>query len=278
MDKSHKVNGFVGFFYIFDKVYQPYNMKILLILFSIMSIQSVLAQNTLSGSVFHLADLPKLEDENRVFRQIFKNQSTEFIEKISIHHSTLKPGHTLRPSHAQETEEELIIIQEGELTVTLDNETKTLGSGSVLLILPKSDQMMNNLGKTNVSYYVLIYKSKLPKGLEKAGQSKMYDWKEIGFKPHDKGGRRDFFDRPTAMFSRMEMHVTTLNAALKSHELHKHLAEEIILMVEGKAKMQIGDKVFEGSKGDLFFLPSNQLHNLTNVGGESATYFAFQFN
>jgi (S)-ureidoglycine aminohydrolase len=253
-------------------------MKSLLILALLMSAQSILAQNPLAGSVFHLYDLPKVEDENRIFRQIFRNQSTEFVEKISIHHSTLKPGHKLRQSHAQEVDEELIIIQEGELTVTLDGETKTLGPGSVLVIFPKSDQMMNNLSKSNVSYYVLIYKSKSPRALSESVKSVMYDWQNLVFRPHDKGGRRDVFDRPTTMFSRMEMHVTTLNQGLKSHEPHKHLAEEIILVKDGKVSMQIDGQTFEGGKGDLFFLPSNKLHNLTNIGSEPTTYFAFQFN
>ena len=164
------------------------------------------------------------------------------------------------------------------MTVTLNNETKLLGAGSVLLILPGDDQMMNNLSNEDVSYFVLIYKSKRPRSKNNSGVSEMYNWNEIVYKPHEKGGRRDFFDRPTSMFSRMEMHVTTLNTGLKSHEPHKHLAEEMILIVDGKVQMQIGDGRYDGSKGDLFFLPSNQLHNLTNTDNKSVTYFAFQFN
>lgn len=243
-----------------------------------MSLNPNFAQNLLQGKVFRLNELQKMEDESRVFRQIMKNEQTTFMEKLSIHHSTLKPGHKLRPSHAQEIDEELIIIQDGILTVTINNETKELGKGSVLLIMPNDNQMMNNLGKSDVSYYVLIYKSKTPRKSQEVAKSQMVDWNSITFKPHDKGGRRDFFDRPTAMFNRVEMHVTTLNEGLNSHPPHKHIAEEMILMVDGNARMQIGENFYEGSKGDLFFLPSNQLHNLTNIGKSSTTYFAFQFN
>ena len=243
-----------------------------------MSINTVFSQNLLQGQVFHLYELPKNEDDSRVFRQIIKNEQTDFMEKISIHHSTLKPGHKLRPAHAQEVDEELIIIQEGVLTVTINDETKELGPGSALLIMPKDMQQMNNLSKNDVSYFVLIYKSKNQKHKQVLAKSQMVDWNTVVFKPHDKGGRRDFFDRPTAMFDRVEMHVTTLNEGLNSHAPHKHIAEEMILLVNGNARMQIGESFYEGSKGDLFFLPSNQLHNLTNIGKGPTTYFAFQFN
>ena len=49
-------------------------------------------------------------------------------------------------------------------------------------------------------------------------------------------------------------------------------------MVQGNAKMQIGTSFYEGTAGDLFFLPSNAPHNLINIGEGQAIYFAFQFN
>jgi (S)-ureidoglycine aminohydrolase len=253
-------------------------MKILLTALFCMSINAAFSQNLLQGKVIHFDKLSKNEDESRVFRQILKNEQTDFMEKISIHHSTLKPGHKLRPSHAQEIDEELIIIQDGLLTVTIEGQTKELGAGSVLLIMPKDMQQMNNLSNKDVNYFVLIYKSKSPREKEEIVKSQIVDWTNLIFKPHDKGGRRDFFDRPTAMFNRVEMHVTTLNEGLNSHLPHKHIAEEMILLVDGNARMQIGEHFYEGSKGDLFFLPSNQLHNLTNIGKGPTTYFAFQFN
>lgn len=253
-------------------------MKFKFCLILLISINTLTAQNMLQGNVYNLASLPKMEDDNRVFRQLFKNEQTQFIENFSIHHSTLKPGHKLRPSHAQESAEELIIIQEGVLTVTIEKQTKEVGPGGVLLILKGDEQQMNNLSKDNVSYFVLIYTSKRENAKETQGISQIVNWEDIVFKPHEKGGRRDFLDRPTGMFNRLEMHVTTLKEGLKSHDPHKHTPEEIILMVDGTAKMQIGDKFYEGIKGDLFFLPSNQYHNLTNIGTGPATYFAFQFN
>ena len=228
-----------------------------------------------------MKNLPQTVDSNRISTQILRGGSTNALENLRIHYSTLKAGHKLRPSHKQQNDEELIIVREGKLTVTINNKTKTVGVGSVLLIMPGDEQMMNNLDTSNASYYVFIYRSKTPKasvGADTSGGSLILDWNDIAFKPHDKGGRRDFFNRPTAMLKRFEMHVTNLNQGLKSHEPHTHFAEEIILMVQGNAKMQIGNAFYEGTAGDLFFLPSNAPHNLINMGEGQAIYFAFQFN
>jgi (S)-ureidoglycine aminohydrolase len=110
-----------------------------------------------------------------------------------------------------------------------------------------------------------------------AGGSLIKNWDKIVFKPHEKGGRRDFFDTPTAMCKRFEMHVTTLKPGLKSHDPHTHTANEIIIVIDGKTEMQIGNNFFKGKAGSVYFLGSNILHGIGNDGGETCSYFAFQF-
>jgi (S)-ureidoglycine aminohydrolase len=251
---------------------------ILLIVLSVINLNVFAQNNTLLGGVFKLDELTKIEDNNLIRIPVIKNLSSTFLENISIHHTELKPGHALRASHKQIINEELIIIEEGNLTVTVNNKTKILGPGSVLIILPGDEQTINNLSDKNTSYLVFIYKGKKQTADSLKGKSLVLDWQETVLKTHDKGGRRDFFDRPTSATIRFEMHVTSLNVGLKSHEPHKHLAEEFIFMFNGQAKMNVGGITYNGKKGDLFFLPSNQFHNLINTGNEAAVYFAFQLN
>lgn len=257
-------------------------MKNLLLLAFLLSTFSLFGQkDTVVGQVFTLKNLPKTEDSNRISTIILKSSGTNTLENLRIHCTTLKAGHKLRVAHRQAEDEELIIVREGKLTVTINKKTQTIGAGSVLLIMPNDEQMMNNLDTMNASYYVFIYRSKKPKEKvrgDTSGGSLILDWNNITFKLHGKGGRRDFFNRPTTMLKRFEMHVTSLNQGLKSHEPHTHFPEEFILMVSGKAKMQIGTQFYEGAAGDLFFLPSNSLHNLINIGEGQAVYFAFQFD
>jgi (S)-ureidoglycine aminohydrolase len=103
------------------------------------------------------------------------------------------------------------------------------------------------------------------------------DWNKIEYKPHDRGGRRDFFELPTSMCKRFEMHVTSLNAGLKSHDPHTHRAEEIVLILEGKTEMQIENKFYKATEGDVIFLSSGSLHGIRNEGTTPCSYFAFQF-
>jgi (S)-ureidoglycine aminohydrolase len=79
------------------------------------------------------------------------------------------------------------------------------------------------------------------------------------------------------MMKRLEIHVTTLNAGLKSHEPHTHRAEEIVLMIEGNTEMQIGESFCKGKEGSIFFLGSNISHAIRNEGTKPCTYFAIQF-
>ena len=96
-------------------------------------------------------------------------------------------------------------------------------------------------------------------------------------KETEKGGRRDFFDRPTSVFERFEMHVTTLNEGLQSHAPHTHQAEEFLLVIEGDVEEQIGETFNPATSGDLIFVDSMVSHTIANVGEGPATYFAFQW-
>ena len=106
----------------------------------------------------------------------------------------------------------------------------------------------------------------------------MLNWNDIVFKPTDKGGTRQFFDKKTAMLNRFDIHVTQLNEGLKSHDPHTHTNEEIILMLDGNAEMQIGTDHQKANAGDVIFLNSMVLHNLTNIGKTPCLYFAIQWN
>ena len=105
----------------------------------------------------------------------------------------------------------------------------------------------------------------------------MIDFNELEFKPHDKGGIRNYYRRATSMFDYADVHVATLNANVKSHEPHIHSAAEIVLMISGNAVMQIGNDFYQGTAGDLFYLESDVPHAIQNNGDESCMYFAVQW-
>ncbi len=256
-------------------------MKNLILTIIYLQSTMLLAQkDTIAAKVYSLKD--SITRETKVgTRTVMLKGSTKHLENMSVHYSTLQPGKASNAGHANATNEELIIVREGKVTFTVKDQTKTISAGGVALIMPGDWQQLKNNDTSTASYYVLIYNSRTPMDTvraDTAGGSLLLDWHELVFKPHAKGGVRPYYNRATAMFKRFEMHTTSLNEGLKSHEPHNHFAEEFILVLDGKVDMLIGDKHYKGSNGDLFFLSSNIPHNLTNEGKGQAVYVAFQFN
>ncbi len=212
-------------------------------------------------------------------RQLIDGEDT-FMENFEIHTTTLKPGAAPHGKYTHTEFEEFLFVKEGQLKVTLNNETKIVGQGSVALILPGDEFDLENGSDKPATYFVVKYKSKTPINIEKgkaAGGSMLLDWDELAFHPHDRGGQRKFFDRKSAMSDRIEMHATTLNPAIKSHEPHTHAPSEIVIMMEGTTEMEIGDGIYPGKAGDVYFLGSNIPHAIRNTGTEPCMYLAFQW-
>jgi (S)-ureidoglycine aminohydrolase len=182
--------------------------------------------------------------------------------------------------HVPANEEQLYIIKKGTVNITVHDTVTSLGSGSIALLMPGERFSIQNNQAVPCTYYIMKYRSKSPVDMERgniAGGSFALDWNKISFIPHDKGGIRNYFERPTAMGKRLEMHVTTLNPGIKSHDPHTHRAEEMVLMINGNTEMQIGQSFYKGNEGSVFYLGSNVLHAIRNTGSAPCTYFAFQF-
>jgi (S)-ureidoglycine aminohydrolase len=177
-------------------------------------------------------------------------------------------------------EEHLLIVKSGTLSISMRDSSWSVGKGSVAVIMPGENYSLQNAAKDVCTFYSMKYRSALPKDDargKRAGGSFVKDWNKIPFKPHDKGGIRNYFERPTAMGKRLEMHVTTLKEGIKSHEPHTHKAEEIVLVIDNKTEMQIGDKFYKGGEGSIYYLGSDVPHAIQNDGVGTCTYFAFQF-
>lgn len=191
---------------------------------------------------------------------------------------TRRPGQTLHSGHTY-ADEELIIVKEGELTITINDENpETLEAGSIAFIMP-DQHSFTNLSNQPVTFYVMRYHT-LGAGTKSravVGQSFVKHWKDLEYKPNDKGGRRNVFDQKTNEAERFEMHITTLNTGLMSHPPHTHQAAEILLLVEGQAEESIDGKWVPAQVGDIIFLQSQVPHAIRNTGKEACTYFAFQF-
>ena len=255
-------------------------MKALLLLsLQITIAQTLLAQqDTLPAHVYNVATLPVTKDSSRLRIQIM-NGKTLLLANLEAHITVLEPGQAAHPPHTHTNTEELIIVKEGLLKVTVKGKTKLLSAGGLALSLPGDEHGAVNAGKTKAVYYLIKYTMPAVNAQrgENAGGSVLMDWPEPAVEKTDKGERRQFFNRPTALFEKFDMHVTTLNKGAVSHPPHTHRQEEIILIMKGHVSMQIGDTFYPATVGDFIFLSSGIPHALKNAGDGQTTYFAFQW-
>ncbi|RYF71073.1 MAG: cupin domain-containing protein [Cytophagaceae bacterium] len=237
-----------------------------------------LGAQPIASTVYAWNEIPVVKKPGSEQRKLLEGSATDF-KHMEVHATTVQAHQAPHPGHKHD-DEELIIIKEGELTVTIEGKTKTLGPNSVALMMPGDEHGFENKSDAPVTYYVMRYSSKEPVDLargQKAGGSFWIDWKEVPFQPHDKGGIRRMFDRATAMTKRFEMHVTTLKSGLNSHPPHTHRAAEMLIMVNNSAESSVNGKLIPNATGDLTYLESNVPHNITNNTQQPCTYFAFQF-
>lgn len=212
-------------------------------------------------------------------RQLIDGETTH-LENFEIHATTLDPGKAPHDSQVHTDSEEIVFVKSGQLEFTFNKDKKVMGPGSVALIMPNDEHGIANTGNSQATYYIIKYKSKMPMDLERgkiSGGSMLLDWENIQFQPHDRGGVRKFFDRKSAMSDRIEMHATTLNPGIKSHEPHTHAPAEIVIMMDGTTEMEIDGKIYPGEVGDIYFLGSNIPHAIRNTGNDPCMYLAFQW-
>lgn len=217
---------------------------------------------------------------NSVQKNIF-NGSGGKLSPHTMKGILLFEGRQLHYAEDSNGPERFFIIKKGPVTVQLLGKEYSIDRGSVILLLPGDVLTISNKNNADAELYEMSYRSIAAPDAErgkKAGSSFVMNWDDMVFKPHDKGGVRQLFDRQTVMLNRFDIHVTQLNVGFKSHDPHTHANEEIILMLDGNAEMQIGTNHPKANPGDVVLLNSMVLHNLTNIGTTPCLYFAIQWN
>ncbi|MEO6329227.1 MAG: cupin domain-containing protein [Ginsengibacter sp.] len=256
-------------------------MKKLLIIPGFLITTNLMAQtDSLHSGVYNWSNLKPQKTEKRETRKVLEGSALD-LANLEIHTSTIGPGVVNHPPYAYNNLEELILIKEGSLQVTINDTTKVLGPGSIVFIVAGDTQSFKNISETPVTYYVLSFRGRNPVNIARGrhgGGSFVKDWKDITITKTQKGESRQIFDRPSSMFERFDMHATNLEAGMISHPPHTHRAEEIILMIKGNVQMQIGENFYNSAAGDVIFLEANVPHALKNTGSEQCSYFAIQWH
>jgi quercetin dioxygenase-like cupin family protein len=224
-----------------------------LIVTSFFTLTTMAQLKPVTSGVYKWAEHPVQASSDRETRKILEG-STMQLEYLEMHATTQYPGAKPSTAHANDDIEECIIVKEGTMKVTLGDKSTILGQGGVMLLMPQQIHSVQNVGDTNLTYYVMRYRSKKKVNIERgkaAGGTLLLNADSLTFKPGKRGGGRPYFDRPTAMCERFEMHMTQLNVKGPSHEPHSHEESEIVMVLSGKTEMTIDGKEYNGMAGDF---------------------------
>ncbi|HTR29310.1 MAG TPA: cupin domain-containing protein [Puia sp.] len=216
--------------------------------------------------------------------QVLKG-ATHDLALLDIRTFTLKSAIML--SGKPDTADELLIIKEGELNLTIRDSTFNFVPGSVALI---PTGISYSLEAKQSTWFRLRFRSRqAPRTPLSATGTAPYSvarspaapfilrWPDMPVQHTAKGESRQIFSLPTCWLSKIDLHATTLNPGEVSHPPHIHRSEEIILMRTGHVQEYINGNHYPANSGDLIFLPSGNPHALENHGTTRAEYFALQW-
>jgi (S)-ureidoglycine aminohydrolase len=229
------------------------------------------------SAVYAWDDLEVEQGDSRERRHVFKG-STEGFEYFQVHASTVPPGQAAHAAHSHDDREELVIVKEGTVELTINGEGRVLPRGSVSLVLPGDSHGLRNAGDDPATYYVIRWRTRGFDGpVNPDAASRIANWDDLDFRETSKGGRRSIMRVPTAMLAEFEIHTTMLNPGLKSHDPHTHVEDEIILVRYGQVEEMIDGVPYEAGPGDVIFLESDGSHGIRNIGEGPCEYYAFKW-
>ena len=106
--------------------------------------------------------------------------------------------------------------------------------------------------------------------------TRMYHHGQIAYTGNaEKKARRFFFGANRSGFN-FEMHETVLGPGTQTHAPHKHVHEEIIIIVEGTVEAFVEGATETLEAGSVIYFGSNQMHSARNVGKTPSRYYVIE--
>jgi len=116
----------------------------------------------LVSRVFDWASLQAVPIPNGERRQVLDGP-TATVDLLHVHVTTLAVGKASGEA-VRHLQEEVLIVKDGEVEVSLDCTTQKVGPGSILFFAAGAVTRLRNVGKTPATYYVVYFKTpKTPK-------------------------------------------------------------------------------------------------------------------
>ena len=107
----------------------------------------------LPGRIYHSQQIPYAGDDRKKGRRFFQGAEHSGFG-LEAHETVLGPGVETHPPHSHE-HEEIIIVVEGTVEVSVDGRRETVEAGSVVYYEPNRPHNLRNAGATPCRYYVI---------------------------------------------------------------------------------------------------------------------------
>lgn len=98
-------------------------------------------------------------------------------------------------------------------------------------------------------------------------------YSELPVKQNGPNESRPILDGVLHNGEHLEVHETILAAGSEPHPPHRHVHEELFLLMKGNVAVTIEGKTTLIGPGSAAFVHSNELHGVRNPGPEKAQYF-----
>jgi mannose-6-phosphate isomerase-like protein (cupin superfamily) len=107
----------------------------------------------LPAKVYPFSKLPVRSGAHSQFRPVFQGKThTGF--PIELHETLLEPGASPHPPH-HHAHEEIFLVREGSVEVTINGESTTIGPGSVAYMASNVQHGVRNTGSAPAQYFVM---------------------------------------------------------------------------------------------------------------------------
>lgn len=224
-------------------------------------------------------ELPLAEDPVKRWRPYpqFKGP-TRTLESMSCHISVLSPGHTPHPPHIH-VEEELLVVLDGEVEVTLADEPQ-YGNARKLRLRPgifsyypnSQHHTITNPGTTPVTY--LMFKWRVgDAGTVDPLPASVFEYG--GAPPPNPPAffKQRIFEQATRGLGKLHAHFTTLQPG-GGYAPHVDAYDVAILVLSGEVET-LGERV---RPLGLIYYAAGESHGMRNVGDTPASYLVFEFH
>ena len=120
---------------------------------ALMASRGLAAEVPIPSKLLRFEDLPVETSNGNSLRRIVEGK-THTGYSIEMHETDLAPGSMPHPAH-HHAHEEVFLVREGTLEVTIGGRAARLGPGSVAYVASNQEHGIKNAGTTHAQYFVI---------------------------------------------------------------------------------------------------------------------------